>query len=414
MQERRIVITGMGAVTPIGNDLASFWEGLKNGTNGIGMVTKFDTADFGTKIAAEIKDFDLSQYIDPKEARRMDPFTHYGLAAGEMAFRDAGIDDSKIDLERVGVILSSGIGGMYAYQDNHTKLMEKGPRRVSPFFIPMLIPDILAGHFSILHGYTGPNYATVSACASSSHAIGTAMMHLQRGDADIMFAGGAEGVVTEMAFAGFGNMKAISTRNDDPAHASRPFDAERDGFVIGEGGAVVVLEELEYAKKRGATIYAELGGISFTADAHHITAPHPDGLGASRAMVESCRDAGVNLTDVDYINAHGTSTPFNDKTETKAIKNSFGDHARSLCVSSIKSMIGHQLGASGAMEFIATALAIKHSIVPPTINYEVPDPECDLDYVPNTAREMEINTAISNSFGFGGHNVSLCIKKFRD
>jgi len=414
MQERRIVVTGIGALTPIGNNLEAYWDGLKNGKNGIGLVTKFDTENFGTKIAAEIKNFDLSEYIDPKEARRMDPFTHYGLVAGDMAFKDSGIDENSVNFDRVGVILSSGIGGMHAYHSEHKKLLAKGPRRVSPFFIPMLIPDILAGYFSIRHGLTGPNYATVSACASSSHAIGAAMMHLQRGDSDIIFAGGAEGVVTEMSFAGFGNMKAISTRNDDPAHASRPFDAGRDGFVIGEGGAVVVLEEFEHAKKRGAKIYAELGGFSFTADAHHITAPHPDGIGATKAMKAAAENAGVNLTDIDYINAHGTSTPFNDKTETKAIKNAFGDHARSLCVSSNKSMIGHQLGASGVMEFISTALTVKHGIIPPTINYETPDPECDLDYVPNVAREAAVKYAISNSFGFGGHNVSLCVKRFED
>jgi len=412
MQNRRVVVTGLGAVTPIGNNVEMFWEGLLQGKSGISFITKFDATRFDSKIAAEIKNFDVTKYIDMKEARRMDPFAHFGIAAGDMALKDSDLDLEKEDKNRIGVILSSGIGGMHSYHSEHKKLLEKGPRRVSPFFIPMLIPDILPGHFSIRHGLGGPNYSTVSACATSSHSIGTAFMHIQRGDADVMIAGGAEGVMTEMSFAGFGNMKAISTRNDDPEHASRPFDKDRDGFVIGEGAGVVILEELDHALKRGAKIYAELAGIGFTADAYHITAPHPDGIGAARAMKIAVSDAGLDIHDVDYINAHGTSTPFNDKTETKAIKSAFGEHAYKLAVSSIKSMVGHLLGAAGGVELIATALSIQKGVVPPTTNYQIPDPECDLDYVPNQAREMEVNVALSNSFGFGGHNVSLCVKKY--
>lgn len=413
MRNRRVVVTGLGVISPIGNNVETFWNGLLNGKNGVSRITKFDAANFETKIAAEVKDFDVTNYIDMKEARRMDPFTHYGIVAGDMAIEDSGINLDKENKDRIGVILSSGIGGMHAFHNEHTKLLEKGPRRVSPFFIPMLIPDILPGRFSIRYGLTGPNYSTVSACATSSHSIGVALMHIERGDADIMIAGGAEGVMTEMSFAGFGNMKAISTRNDDPEHASRPFDNERDGFIIGEGSGVVVLEELEHALKRGAKIYAELAGIGFTGDAYHITAPHPDGIGAARAMKLAVSDAELNVEDIDYINAHGTSTQFNDKMETKAIKAVFGERSYKLAVSSNKSMIGHLLGAAGSVEFISTVLSVKNNAVPPTINYNVPDPDCDLDYVPNKMRKQEIKAALSNSFGFGGHNVSLCVKKYQ-
>ena len=412
MRNRRVAVTGLGAVTPIGNDVPSFWKALVQGKNGVSHVTKFDTEQFDTKIAAEVKDFDVTQFIDPKEARRMDPFTHYGMVAGDEAIRDSGLDLKNEDLMRIGVNIGSGIGGMIVYHVEHQKLLEKGPRRVSPFFIPMMIPDILPGYLSMRHGFKGPNYSTVSACSSGSHSLGIAFMHVERGDADIMIAGGAEGVITEMAFAGFCSAKAVSTRNDDPAHASRPFDAKRDGFVIGEGAGVVVLEELTHAQKRGARIYAELIGIGFTGDAYHITAPHPEGEGAIQAMRLAIQDGGVNPEMVDYVNAHGTSTPLNDKTETMAIKKVFKARAKDLRVSSNKSMIGHLLGASGAVEFIATVLTIKNGIIPPTINYEVPDPECDLDYVPNVAREQEVRIAISNSFGFGGHNVCLCVKRF--
>ena len=412
MRDRRIVVTGLGAVTPIGNNVASYWDGLVHGRNGVALITKFDAERLDTRIGAEVKDFDVTQFIDIKEARRMDPFTHYGLVAGDEAVKDAGLDPEKEDTTRIGVIVSSGIGGMIVYHVEHKKLLEKGPRRISPFFIPMMIPDILPGHISIKYGFTGPNYSTVSACASGSHAIGVGFVHIERGDADVMVVGGAECVMTEMAFAGFSNMRAISSRNDDPARASRPFDAERDGFVIGEGSGIIVLEELNHAVKRGAEIYAELVGIGFSGDGYHITAPHPEGKGAIQAMKLALQDGNINPDEVDYINAHGTSTPFNDKTETLAIKETFKDHSRNLSVSSNKSMVGHLLGASGAIEFISVVLTIKNGVIPPTINYEVPDPECDLDYVPNSARKQDVGVVISNSFGFGGHNVCLCIKKF--
>jgi len=412
MMDRRVAVTGLGAVTPIGNDVPSFWNALIHGKSGVSSITKFDVEQYDVKIAAEVKDFDATKFIDFKEARRMDSFTHYGLVAADEAIRDSGLESGKEDLNRIGVLVSSGIGGMIVYQEEQRKLFEKGPRRVSPFFIPMMIPDITPGHISIKYGFAGPNYSTVSACASSSHSIGVAFMHLQRGDADVMITGGTEAVITELAVAGFSNMKALSTRNNDPSHASRPFDAKRDGFVMGEGAGIVVLEELSRAKKRGAKIYAELVGYGFTGDAYHITAPHPEGKGAATAMEIAIRDGKINAQDVDYINAHGTSTPFNDKMETLAIKKAFKDHAKNLCISSNKSMIGHLLGASGAVEFIGAVLTLKNGIIPPTINYEVPDPECDLDYVPNTAREKNLRAVISNSFGFGGHNVCLCLKRF--
>jgi 3-oxoacyl-[acyl-carrier-protein] synthase II len=413
MRQRRVVVTGVGAVTPIGNDSRSYWESLREGRNGVDRITRFNTEDYDIKIAAEVKGFDVTQFIDPKEARRMDPFTHYGMVAGEEAVRDSGLIPENEDTSRIGVVISSGIGGMIVYQDEQRKLFEKGPRRVSPFFIPMMIPDITPGHLSIKYGFMGPNYSTVSACASGAHGIGVAFMHVERGDADVMIAGGTESVVTELAIAGFGNMRALSSRNDDPAHASRPFDAERDGFIVGEGAGIVVLEELSHALKRGAKIYAELAGYGFSGDAHHITAPHPEGKGAIQAMEMALQDAEVSYKDIDYINAHGTSTPHNDRIETLAIKHVFKDRAKKIWISSNKSMIGHLLGASGAVEIIGALYTIKEGVVPPTINYEVPDPDCDLDYVPNTAREMEVNVAISNSFGFGGHNVCLCLKKFQ-
>jgi 3-oxoacyl-[acyl-carrier-protein] synthase II len=412
MHDRRVVVTGLGAVTPIGNDVATYWDSLKYGKNGISQVTRFNTENFDVRIAAEVKNFDATQFIDPKEARRMDPFTQYALVAGDEAIQDSGLDVEREDLSRIGTIISSGIGGMIIYDVEHRKLIAKGPRRVSPFFIPMMIPDITPGYLSIKYGFTGPNYSTVSACATSSHSIGTAFMHIERGDADVMVVGGAESVITEMSFAGFSNMKALSTRNDDPAHASRPFDKERDGFIIGEGAGIVILEELSHARERGANIHAELAGFGFSGDAYHITAPHPEGKGAIQAMKRALEVAGINTEDVNYINAHGTSTPHNDRIETMAVKAVFGDNAKKISMSSNKSMIGHLLGASGAVEFVSSVLTIKHGIVPPTINYEVPDPECDLDYVPNTAREQKVRAVLSNSFGFGGHNVSLCLKAF--
>jgi len=412
MRNRRVVVTGLGAVTPIGNTVPEFWQALINGKNGVGPITRSDVTQHDTKFAAEVKGFDITRFVDAKEARRMDLFTHFGMAAGAEAIRDAGIDPEKEDGTRIGVIVGSGIGGMVVYDTEHRKLIEKGPKRVSPFFVPMLISDIISGHLSIRYGFKGPNYSTVSACASGANGIAAAMMHIERGDADVMLAGGTEGVLTPMAFAGFNNMKALSERNDDPLHASRPFDRERDGFVMGEGAGIVVLEELSRARKRGANILAELSGIGLTGDAFHITAPHETGEGATAGMRTAIQNAGLNPEDIDYINAHGTSTPFNDKTESLAVRNVFGEHARKLWISSNKSMIGHLLGASGAVECVATIMTIRNGVVPPTINYQIFDPECDLDCVPNTARERKVNAAISNSFGFGGHNVCLCLTAF--
>jgi 3-oxoacyl-[acyl-carrier-protein] synthase II len=414
MRDRRVVITGLGALTPVGNDVASFWDGLSKGKSGIGPITKFDASEFAAQIAGEVKDFDVTRYMDIKDARRMDVFTHYAIAASEEAIQQSDIHSGQINPERVGVIIGVGIGGMTTYHIEHSKLLNQGPRRVSPFFIPMMIPDIAAGHISIRHGYYGPNYASVSACASGAHAMGLALMHIQRGDADVMITGGAEGTITEMAVAGFCSARTLSCRNDEPTRASRPFDLDRDGFVMGEGAGVVVLEELSHAKKRGANILAEFAGIGFTGDAYHITAPHETGDGAVRAMRAAIQDAGLNPDQIDYINAHGTSTALNDKIETLAIKTVFGDHAKKLAVSSNKSMTGHLLGATGSVEFVATVLTIRNGLIPPTVNYETPDPDCDLDYVPNQAREQKVGTAISNSFGFGGHNVCLCLKAFEE
>lgn len=412
MHDRRVVVTGLGSITPIGNDVASFWDGLTSGRNGIGPVTRFDASDLTSRIAGEVKDFDVTKYMDIKEARRMDVFTHYAIGAADDAINSSLIKEGQVDISRVGVVIGVGIGGMNTYHVEHSKLLEKGPRRVSPFFIPMMIPDIAAGHISIRHGFMGPNYASVSACASGAHALGLALMHIQRGDADVMVAGGTESTITEMAFAGFCSAKSLSCRNDHPERASRPFDADRDGFVMGEGAGMVILEELSHARKRGAEILAEFAGIGFTEDAYHITAPHETGKGAARAIQAALEDAGVNLDEVDYVNAHGTSTILNDKIETLAIKSVFGDHAERLAVSSNKSMTGHLLGATGAVEFIATVQTLRNGLIPPTMNYAKPDPACDLDYVPNRAREKKIRTAISNSFGFGGHNVCLCLKAF--
>ncbi len=414
MPNRRVVVTGLGALTAIGNDLDTYWNSLINGKNGITKVTRFNIDDYSSQIGAEVKNFDVNKYIEPKKSRRMDLFTHYGISASEMAIRDSGLDTDKEDPTRIGIVISSGIGGMNIYHTEHEKLLNQGPKRVSPFFIPMMIPDITSGYVSIRYGFLGPNYATVSACASGAHGIGVSYLHILNGDADVMITGGTESVMTDMAYAGFCRMKALSTRNDDPQHASRPFDKNRDGFVIGEGAGIIVLEELSHARNRGAKIYAELAGFGFTGDAYHITAPHPEGKGAALAMERAVETAELNIQDVDYINAHGTSTPPNDPMETKAIKSAFQDHAKKLTVSSNKSMIGHLLGASGAVEFISTAKTIEQGIIPPTINYEEPDPECDLDYVPNKAREQNIKAALTNSFGFGGHNVSLALKQFKD
>jgi 3-oxoacyl-[acyl-carrier-protein] synthase II len=403
----------MGALTPIGNSLSEYWDGLSAGRSGAATITRFDASDYDTKFACEVKNFDPVNYMDRKSANRMDIFTQFGVAASEMALKDAGIDLAKTDLNRFGVVYGSGIGGMWTYQKQQETMFETGgPHRISPFFVPMLISDICAGLISMRNGLKGPNYATTSACATSNNAIADAVMLIQRGIADVMVSGGAEAVICPMGVGGFNAMKAMSTRNDAPEKASRPFDKERDGFVMGEGAGTLIIESLEHAMARGAKIYAELAGFGATADAHHITQPAPGGEGAVRSMHMSLNDAGLTPGDIDYINVHGTSTPQGDISETEAIKTVFGDHARKVAISSTKSMTGHLLGAAGAVEAIATVLAIHNQTAPPTINYEFPDPECDLDYVPNVARPMQIRAAMSNGFGFGGHNATLVFKKF--
>ena len=413
---RRVVITGMGVVTPIGTGVSQFWEGLVSGRCGIRQVTRFDASGYDTTIAAEVPDFDPSQFMDRKEAKRMDRYAQFGIAAAQLALKDAELSGDGptrgFDGERAGVAFGTGIGGMETYDQQFRVLLEKGPSRVSPFFIPMLISNMAAGGIAILFGLKGPNVTLTTACAASAHAIGYAFRTIERGDADIMIAGGSEAPIVPMAFAGFTSMKAMSTRNCDPARAVRPFDLERDGFVMGEGGGVVVLESLEHALRRGARILGELAGFGESADAYHITAPAPDGEGAVLAMSRALEDAGMVPADIDYVNAHGTSTPLNDKIETAAIKTVFGRHAKHLAVSSTKSMTGHLLGAAGAVEFIATVLTVFHQVIPPTINYEHPDPECDLDYVPNVARRAEVRAAITNSFGFGGQNACLVVRKY--
>ncbi len=412
MAKRRVVITGMGAITPLGNTAPQTWEAMLAGKSGVDKIALFDTEAFTTKIAAEVKDFDPTKYFDRKEARKLDRYTQFAMVAATEAVDDSGLRFDEEDRDRIGVIIGSGIGGMLSFEEEHTKLITKGPRRVSPFFIPQMIGDIAAGYVSMKYKLKGPNYGTVSACATAGHALGSALRAIQYGDADIMVAGGAEASVCPMGVAGFNSMKAISTRNDEPQRASRPFDAERDGFVMGEGAGVLILEELEHAIARGAKIYAEFSGMSFTADAHHITAPAPGGEGAVRAMRGAIKDAGLTPEHIDYINAHGTSTGENDKNETAAIKTVFGDKAYHMSISSTKSMSGHLLGASAGIEFIAATYAVVNGKIPPTINYENPDPECDLSYVPNKAIAHEVKAAISNSFGFGGHNVCLCVTKY--
>jgi 3-oxoacyl-[acyl-carrier-protein] synthase II len=414
MSVNRVVITGLGAITPIGNDVQSFWDGLLSGKNGAKTITKFDPSELPTQFACEIKDLDITKYMDRKAARRMDLFTQYAMAASSQAIDDSGLDLEKEDLERIGVIYGSGIGGMETFVTQLNAFQNGGARRVSPFFVPMLITDISAGHISIKYGFKGPNYATVSACATSSHALADAFFMIQRGSAEVMVTGGSEATIIPMSIAGFNAARAISTWNDRPEKASRPFDKDRNGFVMGEGAGTLILEEYEHAKARGAKIYAEVVGVGLTADAYHVTAPAPEGEGAYRSMRDALRDGGINPEDVDYINAHGTSTPLNDLNETKAIKKLFGKHAYELSVSSTKSMTGHLLGAAGAVEAIATTLAINNQVIPPTINLDEPDPECDLDYTPLTPKEKEIRYAISNTFGFGGHNASILLKKIED
>ncbi|MEW9899297.1 beta-ketoacyl-ACP synthase II [Chitinivorax sp. PXF-14] len=412
MSRRRVVVTGLGHLSPVGNTVEQGWANIVAGKSGITRITRFDASTYASQIAGEVKDFDVSAYLPAKDARRMDIFIHYGMAAGMQAVRDAGLEDlAGIDPERVGVIIGSGIGGLPMIENTYQSLLDGGPRKVSPFFIPASIINMVAGNLSIHYGFKGPNYALVSACTTAAHSIGDAGRLIEYGDADIMVCGGTESTVCPLTMAGFGSARALSTRNDDPAAASRPWDTERDGFVLGEGAGVLVLEEYEHAKKRGAKIYAELAGYGMSADAHHMTAPCEDGEGASRCMVNALRNAGLNLDQVDYINAHGTSTPLGDLAETIAIKRCFGDHAKQLVVSSTKSMTGHLLGAAGGVEAVYSVLAIHNQIAPPTINLHEVDPQCDLDYVPNTARQMKIDVALSNSFGFGGTNGSLVFKR---
>jgi len=411
--DRRVVVTGLGVVTPLGHDLNTFWQNLITGQCGIDKITAFDASAYATQIAGEVKNFDPAPaFPSPKEIRRTDRYSQFGIYAAWSALKDSGLELDKENLDEIGVFLGSGIGGLATTTEQHKTLLERGPGRMSPFTIPMLISNMASGLVSMYFNLRGPNFATCSACATANHAIGEAWRTIKAGDAQVMFAGGAEATVIPIGIGGFCAMKAMSTRNDDPKTASRPFDKDRDGFVMGEGAGVLVLEELEHAKQRGAQIYCEIAGYGNTADAHHLTAPSPGGEGAARCMKMALRNGGLNLTDISYINAHGTSTPQGDICETQAIKSVFGDHARQLVVSSTKGATGHMLGAAGAVEMTACTLAIKHGIVPPTINLQNPDPECDLDYVPNTAREMPVNAIVNNSFGFGGHNSAIAAKKF--
>ncbi|HEY0305463.1 MAG TPA: beta-ketoacyl-ACP synthase II [Longimicrobiales bacterium] len=412
----RVVITGMGLLTPVGHGVQSSWDALLAGKSGGAPIKNFEiTDDFDVRFAAEVKDWTPDAVLDRKEAKRTDRFAQFAIWAAEEAVVSAGLkDNTSVDLDRIGVIIGSGIGGISTFEDQARVMVERGPKRISPFFIPMFIPDIAAGHVSMRYGFRGPNYCTVSACASSAHAVGDAMRILQRGDADIMVTGGAEATVTPMTIAGFANMKALSARNDSPQTASRPFDAGRDGFVLGEGAGVVVLETLEHALKRGANIIAEVVGFGQSGDAYHLTAPAPEGAGAQLAMRHALEDAGIEATDVDYVNAHGTSTPMNDLNETLAVKKVFGDHAYKLVMGSTKSMTGHLLGAAGAVETVISALVCKTGHIPPTINFETPDPACDLNYAHNQRLERAVEYAISNSFGFGGHNVCLAVKRWND
>jgi len=410
--KRRVVVTGLGALTPIGLNVNDFWESLMNGTSGAAPITYFDTALYDTRFGCELKGFKASDFLDRKTAQRMDPFSQYAAIASHMAVSDAGLSTKDVDPDRIGVVYGSGIGGMTTYDTQFTNYIQGGPRRISPFFIPMLIPDIAAGNISIRYGFKGPNYATVSACATASHAIGDAFRIIQYGDADAMVCGGSEAPITPMGLGGFDNLRALSGRNDAPEHASRPFDMQRDGFVMGEGAGALILEELEFALKRGVKIYAEIVGLGFTGDAHHITAPPEGGEGAARSMRRAVKDSGISPDQVDYINAHGTSTQLNDTSETQAIKTVFGDHAYKMYISSTKSMTGHLLGAAGAVEAIAAILACNTDTIPPTINYEFPDPTCDLNYTPNTPVKWTVRYALSNTFGFGGHNATLMFKKY--
>jgi 3-oxoacyl-[acyl-carrier-protein] synthase II len=412
--KNRVVITGLGVISPVGNNVEEFWKNLLAGVSGIDYIKAFDATEFPTRIAAEVHNFNPEDYLDKKDVKRTDRFVQFAVAASRQALVSSGLNMEEEDADRVGVYIGSGIGGLATFEEQHTVLMEKGPRRVSPFFIPMMISNMASGQVSISIGAKGPNSAAVSACATGTNSIGDAFKIIQRGEADVMFAGGAEATIRPMALAGFCSAKAMSTNNDEPKKASRPFDLNRDGFVMGEGSGVLVLESLEHAKKRGANILAEIIGYGMSGDAHHVTAPAPEGEGAARCIRRAIQDAGLTPEDIDYINAHGTSTEANDKFETMAIKRVFGELAYKVPVSSTKSMTGHLLGAAGAVEAIACILAIRDQIIPPTINYETPDPECDLDYVPNAARNAEVGVTMSNSLGFGGHNATIVIRKFAE
>lgn len=411
---QRVVITGMGVVSPVGSTVDSFWEALIHGQSGVGPITYFDTAAFAVKIAGQVKDFHVEQYFDPKEAKRLDRFLQYAMGAAVQAVTQSGLDATPgVDKARVGVVVGCGIGGLGTIEANHGILVNRGPSRVSPFFVPMSIIDMASGLVSIRYGFMGPNYGVVSACSSAGHAFIDAVNLIRLGKVDAMVCGGTEAAVTPVSIAGFNSSQALSTdRNDDPTRASRPFDRTRDGFVMGEGAGVLVLESEDHAKKRGAVILAEISGYGMTGDAHHITAPHPEGTGSILAFREALRDGGISGDQVDYINVHGTSTPLNDKTETKVIKAVLGDYARKVAISSTKSMTGHMIGAAAAVEAVATVLAIRTGIVPPTINYEEPDPECDLDVTPNVARERDVRYALKNSLGFGGHNAAILFKRW--
>ncbi len=412
MEKHRVVVTGLGAVTPLGNDVATTWKNIIAGESGIGPLTRVNADDFPAKVAAEVKDFDPIDFMEKKESRKMDRFAQFAVAASIMAVKDADLDINEENSERIGVWIGSGIGGMETFEAQHNNFLQKGYRRVSPFFVPMLIPDMAAGQVSITLGARGVNSCTVTACATGTNSIGDAFKVIQRGDAIAMITGGAEAPITNMSVAGFCANTALST-NPDPKTACRPFDADRDGFILGEGAGIIVLEELEHALARGANIYAEIIGYGSTGDAYHITAPAPGGEGGARAMKMAINDGGLKPEEIDYINAHGTSTGYNDKFETAAIKSVFEDHATKLAISSTKSMTGHLLGAAGGVEAIISVLSIKEGIIPPTINYHTPDPECDLDYVPNEARKQEVNVALSNSLGFGGHNATIVFKKYK-
>lgn len=411
MSRRRVVITGLGIVAPVGNTVAEAWGNILAAKSGIGRITRFDVSAFSSQIAGEVRDFDVAPYMSPKEARRFDTFVHYGLAASIQALKDSGIDLDKEERERIGCVIGSGIGGLPGIEEQHDAYLKGGPRKISPFFVPGSIINMIAGQLSIMYGLKGPNLAIVTACTTSNHCIGEAGRLIEYGDADVMVAGGSESTVSPLGLGGFAAMRALSTRNDDPAHASRPWDVDRDGFVLGEGAGVLVLEELERAKRRGARIYAELAGYGMSADAFHMTAPCEDGDGAARCMRNALKNAGLNPVDIDYINAHGTSTPLGDIAETVALKATFGDHARRLAVSSTKSMTGHLLGAAGGVEAVFSVLGVKEQVAPPTANLVNQDPACDLDYVPLEARRMPIRAALSNSFGFGGTNGTLIFKR---